>query len=839
MKYQRRSRGGSFKKLSASDGGIRAFQDQQKIIIDSLKLQQARSQEYSNQYLTKLKGTHASEKENRRILQNLENQYYEHRRSAVELRGKREVEALESRAAEYGKDAKFWAEFAPKFAEGLAKSATALTDHISHQNALQLIEEGDKAGYWDRWAEYGSNMENQQIVDGIKLRSEAQQAGDLEAVKYITKVLTSNNRSTREMGYARLSQLFPSMESKFAENFQRRNQGRTWRHEEIADSYLKEYYNIVNQFGLGQNKQTAQLKDLFLKSAYIKQRQVRNDFLVSETETNLGTAIEQFRVNPTNEKWVNLTSIIASGHFRNGQNVVQISQPKDIIDRAQELTIDAFPDEQSQRDFILNSPQIGAYYVFPSEEWVIEKPNGKTVSGRVRDLYTNTDKGNAAKVARFEGWSQKWNEKLKNDAKKNEDALISNARTALVNLESKWSGGAKSEDETIRDFHSDDPATKQKAWEKLVLQLKNLEVYDSVKTKYDPGKFLRSKIGILKPGTYLISSHGERVEKAIIEGDYSEAVDSLRYLDIKDQKFYRDRVLELGNLHTAVKSVNKNKTGNIRTIAASILREDSKISQSTVQMHTSGDALVDTVGSRLVSLFYEGDKNESPEQRLQKAIAQVKKELIDARAPSSNEGEYGTGIFSSIDSTHQDYTKLGGTGIGRLYLHQINVSDTNAYSTEKLKTNPITLPADPKLLTVETAEKVFGNKAIISKSATDELARMADVDKVGVIELKGDQFDNFNEIIKQQPNGSTLTMRRLANLWLEYKGYPQRFPDTLKEVTIDHAVSNGIPNAHKESEKNLIIKCCLNDLKNNGDDDAIKSLYSNQSLYNYPVGVPQ
>ena len=62
--YKRHARGGSFKRDNIGDGGLSEYRRQQGEIIDSLKLQQARTDEYSKEYLSATKGVDQKEAEN-------------------------------------------------------------------------------------------------------------------------------------------------------------------------------------------------------------------------------------------------------------------------------------------------------------------------------------------------------------------------------------------------------------------------------------------------------------------------------------------------------------------------------------------------------------------------------------------------------------------------------------------------------------------------------------------------------------------------------------------------------------------------------------------------------
>ena len=101
--FQRHARGGRFDKQDFGDLGLRAFKNQQDQIIESLKLQQARTNEYSKEYASGIAGVGVSEEKNRNILNSLENQVFENRRQNVQKRGKREIENIESKAKEFGR----------------------------------------------------------------------------------------------------------------------------------------------------------------------------------------------------------------------------------------------------------------------------------------------------------------------------------------------------------------------------------------------------------------------------------------------------------------------------------------------------------------------------------------------------------------------------------------------------------------------------------------------------------------------------------------------------------------------------------------------------------------
>lgn len=127
-KYKRHSTGGRFKQRSASDLGSGAIKTQADIVIDSLKLQQARSSEYASDYVQGMRGVENTEEWNQNLLNKLEDKAFQTRRDAIKVRQKREVESLEGKADEYGKQAEFWKDFSTTYSKHWGKLAQGAVD---------------------------------------------------------------------------------------------------------------------------------------------------------------------------------------------------------------------------------------------------------------------------------------------------------------------------------------------------------------------------------------------------------------------------------------------------------------------------------------------------------------------------------------------------------------------------------------------------------------------------------------------------------------------------------------------------------------------------------------
>lgn len=141
--YQRHATGGSFKRQDFGDLGLRSFRDQQNVINEALRLQQARAKEYGDDYATALKGAGRSEEENKRILNELENKAYETRRRALNVRADREVAYIKSQADEAGRKKDYWQDFSTTYAQQWGKLAQGLVGYADYRFAKKLQEDDD------------------------------------------------------------------------------------------------------------------------------------------------------------------------------------------------------------------------------------------------------------------------------------------------------------------------------------------------------------------------------------------------------------------------------------------------------------------------------------------------------------------------------------------------------------------------------------------------------------------------------------------------------------------------------------------------------------------------
>ena len=153
--YQKHSRGGSFKRQDFGDLGLRSLKDQQSEIIEALKLQRLRSEQYGSEYTQGLKGVAASEKENKELIQDLETKAYQTRLDAIEVKADREIDAIKGQAKLAGDKAEYWSNFSTTYAKEWGKLAQGLR----HYADVRFAEEQRKSPeFQQNWAKFAGGM---------------------------------------------------------------------------------------------------------------------------------------------------------------------------------------------------------------------------------------------------------------------------------------------------------------------------------------------------------------------------------------------------------------------------------------------------------------------------------------------------------------------------------------------------------------------------------------------------------------------------------------------------------------------------------------------------------
>ena len=167
--YTRHATSKRFERPNFGDMGLRAYQEQQKRIIDGMKLQAAQHKEARDDYQRGSIDKARKERENRQELKEFEDAVWENKQLSKKIRADREVEALEQKALEAEKSSKFWLDFSTTYSQQYAKVATDIHDAIDLKSATKKITAAVDSG------EYDSIIENTKILNNISQASVAQE----------------------------------------------------------------------------------------------------------------------------------------------------------------------------------------------------------------------------------------------------------------------------------------------------------------------------------------------------------------------------------------------------------------------------------------------------------------------------------------------------------------------------------------------------------------------------------------------------------------------------------------------------------------------------------------
>ena len=117
--YKRHSTGGRFKRPDIGDAGIRSLKEQQRDIIDSIKVRAEQDKEISNQQISGFDRATSKEQENRQVLKNLENDIFRNKTQNIKVHAGNEFDRLEGEAKELGKKSDFGKLFSTTYSQNI------------------------------------------------------------------------------------------------------------------------------------------------------------------------------------------------------------------------------------------------------------------------------------------------------------------------------------------------------------------------------------------------------------------------------------------------------------------------------------------------------------------------------------------------------------------------------------------------------------------------------------------------------------------------------------------------------------------------------------------------
>ena len=149
--FKPRLQGDRFEELQI--GGAAALRNmsiQSDAQITAMKENRQRQSQLDANYARDLRTVAENQKENRKINQNLEIKKDKLRYEATQLRGKREVEAMEATAKEKLKRSEFLAKLSPTLAKNLGAAAEGIYKYVDIQKGVNKFIEIEAANGFDK-----------------------------------------------------------------------------------------------------------------------------------------------------------------------------------------------------------------------------------------------------------------------------------------------------------------------------------------------------------------------------------------------------------------------------------------------------------------------------------------------------------------------------------------------------------------------------------------------------------------------------------------------------------------------------------------------------------------
>ena len=290
-KYKRQSTGGRFKQRGAGDLGSGAIKAQADVVIDSLKLQRARTAEYSSDYVQGMKGVENTEEWNQELLSSLEDKKYQAKRDAIKVRQAREVEALKGKAKEYGQKAEFWKDFSTTYSKQWGELAKGVTDLGLRASADKEL---DKLRQDEFFKAFEDQNKLQEVVEKLLSKQFDENFKDPKSLNTLTKLFNSQNKYLRAGILGELKTQLPAIQLSIEDTI-RNNPDLEWSSSTIQDHYVTFGKNLIKRFDLGNSKEGRELLQTFNKFGHLKAEYQRNIDDVENDSENINLSISAYR----------------------------------------------------------------------------------------------------------------------------------------------------------------------------------------------------------------------------------------------------------------------------------------------------------------------------------------------------------------------------------------------------------------------------------------------------------------------------------------------------------------------------------------------------------------
>ena len=302
--YKRHSTGGRFKRPDIGDAGIRSLKEQQRDIIQSIKVRAAQDKEISNQQISGFDRATSKEQENRQVLKNLENDIFKNKTQNIKVHAGNEIDRLEGEAKELGKKSEFWKNFSTTYSQQYAQAAQSALDFKDRLWADKMqdffidhypdLMDFDADNF--REGAYETLDQNLRAALNKTIASEDPKVSE-EARKEAKTILNLMSRTNRFLDARKVAQVKEDINS-FEKNLKQTilNDIQTnpdsklkWNAATIEGHYRQAAKNLIVELGIRPNsKEAKELVSLFTsKGVAASSKQNQRDEAIADKELNL------------------------------------------------------------------------------------------------------------------------------------------------------------------------------------------------------------------------------------------------------------------------------------------------------------------------------------------------------------------------------------------------------------------------------------------------------------------------------------------------------------------------------------------------------------------------
>ena len=319
--FKPRLQGGRFEELQI--GGAAALRNmsiQSDAQITAAKENRQRQSQLDANYARDLRTVAENQKENRKINENLEIKKDKLRYEATQLKGKREVEALEAQAKQKLKKSEFLAKLSPTLAKNLGSAAEGIYKFIDIQKGVNRFKELEATGGFDFLDELHQEMEKQTNFPELqKQRNEniynLSDPGSGDNADYLGSLFRNNGYYGSLLIADKVKTSLPSILASFDQYLQ--EEEIQLDPSQIQDALEFRAQEILAKYGIDEFSPAGRSILKLFSEEGAKRQQVATDgqtYLIYEE--NLLEDKEIHRVRNTQETWDQMIATIMNGYSK-------------------------------------------------------------------------------------------------------------------------------------------------------------------------------------------------------------------------------------------------------------------------------------------------------------------------------------------------------------------------------------------------------------------------------------------------------------------------------------------------------------------------------------------